>query len=276
MDLYSLETFITGLLTAFVIFLTYLLYRAAKLQFVASLTSAFQNQWHNPRAVLMRDYLHSEEFEDGFNNAIHEAYGIDIDYKEIDKLLDGPPKLQEIQKKIEKLPKKKREELLKELKKERAKCFKDFDSCLKDTNPKYRSDYENFPFSNYEALYEVLLSFDRIALFCDDRYMMDKCIRRYRPPIRDLSEILQAFIAIRIILREGKLKNYKNDYIHMIGLLFIDESIDEKFPLNARLFEVCKNGLIDREELTNKEQNEWHYIIEKRREYPYPKNNLKK
>lgn len=232
-----------------IIALTFYLYRVDKLQFVATLTSAFQDQWHSPRAVLMRDYLHSQEFEVIFNKAISNAYEIPIKYEEIDRILEGlklhekKPKLQE---------------------KEISSRFKRFDECLKNTHSD-KFDYTNFPFSTYQALYEVLLSFDRLAIFRDEPYMMDKCIRRYKPPIRDLSTVMQAFIAVRIMLRKDKLKNYKKDYMHLLGLLSIDEPIDPEFSLNVKLFEKCKEGLKGRKELSYEEQSNWEYIIEKRK-----------
>jgi len=226
-----------------IIILTYYLYHGSKLQFVALLTSAFQDQWHSPRAVLMRDYLHSKEFEKVFNHAILEAYETKISYSEIDKLL-------------------KESELKGKTK--NSNRLKKFDSYLKK---KYlnTNDYVNFPFSSYQALYEVLLSFDRVAIFRDIPYMMNICIRRYKPPIRDLSTTMQAFIAIRIMLREPDLKNYKKDYMHLLGLLSINP-LDSEFPLNLKLFNICKEGLKGRKELSGDELISWKDIIEKRRD----------
>ena len=238
--------------------LTYALYYISKLQFVASLTTAFQDQWHDRRAVVMRDCLHSKDFENIFNHAIKEAFGKKIDctkIKWIDDLFTGENK--DI---IEKYGDPKR--------------FEKFDSYLKNTNMK-KNYSKDISFSAFDALYEILLSFDRIALFRNDNFMMKKCIRLYRPPIRDLAIVLQYFIAVRIILREEKLKNYKKDYIHLLGKLSIDEPIDPNFTLNLRLFEECKKGLMRRNELSDKERNSWDEII-KRRQGIEKKSNIYK
>jgi len=242
MNLQDLIPFLMVAATVGIAIFTYYLIRASKLQFVALMSSAFQNEWHNTRAVLMRDYIHSKEFEEVFNEAILKAYGTNISYREIGKLLE-------------------KSEL--KGKTTNSKRLKKFEVHLKSNYPD-TFDYKQFPFSAYQALYEVLLSFDRLAIFRDDSDMMDSFIRRYRPPIRDLSIAMQAFIAIRIMLRESYLKNYKKGYIHLLALLSIDP-LDLNFPLNLKLFEICKQGLISRKELSGKELENWDKIIQQRR-----------
>ena len=100
-------------------------------------------------------------------------------------------------------------------------------------------------------MYEVLLCFDRLAIVHDDPFMMEKFISRYRPPIRDLSPVMQSFIAVRIVLRPPHLKNYKKGYMHLLALLNLE---------NLALFEKCKQGLIERNELSEKERKDWQAI----------------
>ena len=53
---------------------------------------------------------------------------------------------------------------------------------------------------------------------------------------------------MRILLRPDKLKNYKKEYMYVLALLGVG---------NPYLLEVCKNGLIDRNELKGKERRDW-------------------
>jgi len=245
--------------SATIIAITIYLYLVAKLQFVATLTTAFQDQWHARRAVVMRDYLHSLDFQIVFKEAIKKSFNKTINCKKIegiDQLFEG-----ENRNIIEKDGDLQR--------------FKKFDSHLKNDIPP-KSYIKDFSYSTFDALYEVLLSFDRIALFRNDHFMMKKCIRLYKPPIRDLSIVLQYFIAVRIILRDEDMKNYKKDYMHLLGLLSIIEPLDKKFPLNLTLFITCKEGLIGRKELSNKECNSWDEIIKKRQSIEKRANIYKK
>lgn len=218
---------------------TYYLYRATRFQYVTMMMSAFQNEWHSSRAVMMRDYLHSKELEDVLDRAIRESYNSNISYKNIDKLL-------------------KKSEL--KGKATNSNRLDKFESCLKNEKIRDPLDPDHFLFSAYQALYEVLLSFDRLAIVRDDPLMMDKWIKRYRPPIRDLSPVLQTFIAVRIILRDDLLKNYKKDYMHLLAKLDLD-------TLNLQLFEICKKGLVERggEELSGEELKDWERIIQQRK-----------
>ena len=180
----------------------------------------------------MRDYLHSTDFENVLNEAIKLGYAIKISYKEIGQLLN-------------------RSELKGSyIDSERLKKFEDYLKDAKYTDP---LDPSKSLFSAYQAVYEVLLSFDRLAVVRDDPFMMEKCIIRYKPPIRDLSSVLQAFIAVRILLRPKHLRNYKKDYMHLLALLDLE---------NPDLFEKCKQGLIDpdRKELSGKELKDWKAI----------------
>lgn len=218
--------------TAVIALLTHYVRKSTQMQFVASMTAAFQNEWHNPRAALMRDYLHSMGFKDTLNKAIHAAYETSIDYKNIYSLLQTS-ELKGSAIKTERLEK--------------------FESCLKEATYPDPLDPAKPLFTAYQAIYEVLLSFDRLAVVRDAPQMMEKFIIRYRPPIRDLALPLQAFIAVRIVLRENDLKNYKKDYMHLLALLNLEQ-------LNLSLFVVCKNGLLKREELSKKEVAEWAKI----------------
>ena len=216
--------------TVAVAFLTYFVRKATQLQFVASMTMAFQNEWHSSRATLMRDYLHSKNFEDLLNSAIEEAYGTRIEYNDIPSLLQrselkgSPTDSERLQK---------------------------FETILRQTKYQDPVNPSKSLFSAYQAIYEVLLSFDRLAVVRDEPLMMERCIIRYKPPIRDLAPMLQAFIAVRILLRPQNLKNYKKDYMHLLAFLDVED---------LSLFEVCKRGLIDRKELTAKEQQDWEAI----------------
>jgi hypothetical protein len=225
-----LSNLLVAAATVAVAILTYYVRKATQLQFVASMTAAFQNEWHNSRAMLMRDYLHSKDFENVLNTAIQEAYGTKIPYENISQLLE-------------------RSELKgSDIDQERLKKF---ETRLRDTKYIDPLDSTKALFSAYQAMYEVLISFDRLAVIRDDPLMMEECIRRYKPPIRDLSPVLQAFIAVRIVLREHHLKNYKKDYMHLLAVLDIE---------NPALFEKCKQGLIERGELSTKEIIDWEAI----------------
>jgi predicted nucleic acid-binding protein len=199
--------------------------------------SAFQNEWHSQRAVMMRDYLHSKEFENLLNKAISKAYGKNISYENIDQLLTDS-ELKGRAKKANNLTK--------------------FESRLKNEKYPDPSNPNQFLFTAYQALNEVLLSFDRLAIVRDDELMMDKFIKRYTPPIRDLSTVLQAFIAVRIMLRDDFFKNYKKDYMHLLALLNLD-------TLNLKLFETCKEGLVKREWLSSEEIDNWERLIQQRK-----------
>lgn len=204
---------------------------AAQIQFVTSMMTAFQEHWHNPRAILMRRHLHSTAFETALDSAIKEAYGTKISYRNIERLLERT-----------------------ELKgpatdSERLKKFEDHLEHQKVPNP---LDPSKQFFSLHQAVDEVLLSFDRLALGRDLPFMMEKFISRYKPPIGSLSKILQAFIAVQILLREPKDdKNYKKDYMHMLGLLGLSHPV---------LFKRCEEGLISQGELSEKEKLDWDGI----------------
>ena len=216
--------------TVAVAVLTCFIRKATQLQFVASMTTTFQNEWHNPRATLMRDYLHSMDFEHVLNTAIEAAYAMRIPYQEIGRLIERS-----------------------ELKGSATdpERLKKFEAHLRDSKYTDPLDSSKSLFSAYQAVYEVLLSFDRLAVVRDDPLVMEKCISRYRPPIRDLSSVLQAFIAVRIVLKPPHLKNYKKDYMHLLALLDLE---------NPALFEKCMQGLIERKELSGKELNDWEAI----------------
>ncbi|MGB2754587.1 MAG: hypothetical protein WBD75_01810 [Phycisphaerae bacterium] len=223
-------TFISNILlvivTVLLVVVTYYLKKATDLQSVTSMTVAFQNEWHSRIATLMRDYLHSETFNDVFNAAIESAYGKSLDYKNIDKLLSRN-ELNGIGTNRERLTK--------------------LENCLREA--KYEDPLRPGEplFSAYEAVYQVLLSFDRLAVLRDEPQIMKKFIIKYKPPIRDLAPILQAFIAIRILLREPKFRNYKKDYMLLLRKLRLE---------NNDLLKVCKEGLKARQELTDKELKE--------------------
>ena len=216
----NLSNFFLAIATVLLVVVTYYLKKATDLQYIASMTVAFQNEWHSRIASSMRDFLHSNNFKNLFNNAITEAFGKEIDYNKINKLLD-------------------RAELIGN--------DKDSERLSKFETPLRKYIYENpvkpgeSLFTAYEAIYQVLLSFDRLALLRDEPKLMKKFIIKYKPPIRDLSTILQAFIAIRILLREDKMmKNYKKDYMFLLYKLKLQ---------NDHLFKICKEGLKKRGEL---------------------------
>jgi len=218
-------TFISNILlvivTVLLVVVTYYLKKATDLQSVASMTAAFQNEWHSRIATLMRDYLHSETFNGVFNAAIESAYSKTIDYNNIDELLS-----------------------CNEL---NGTGTTKFEKCLREAkyeNPLRPGEYL---FTAYEAVCQVLLSFDRLAVLRDEPQIMKKFIIKYKPPIRDLAPILQAFIAIRILLREPKFRNYKKDYMLLLRKLRLE---------NNDLLKVCKEGLKARQELTDKELEE--------------------
>ncbi len=210
--------------------ITYYIRKAGQLQYVASIMVAFQNEWHNPRAALMRDYLHSKEYEEVMNTAIERAYATKIDYKKIGRLLERS-ELKSSDTDQERLEK--------------------FESYLKEKKYMNPLDPNKPLFSAYQAVYEVLLSFDRLAVVRDEPFMMEKCIGRYKPPIRDLSPVIQAFIAVRIELRESHRKNYKKEYMHLLAMLDIED---------PALFNRCKSGLTERNELDIKEIRNWEAI----------------
>jgi hypothetical protein len=216
------------LVGAATVLIYYFIWRATQLQFVASMAVGFQNEWHNPRAVLMRDYLHSAELQGVLNNAIKEAYGTPIPYTYIPRLLDRTE--------------------LKGSDTDQLRLEK-FDTYLKGDKAKYKDpcDPSKTLFVAYQALYEVLLSFDRLAVVRDQRFMMKKWIKRYKPPIRDLAPVLQAFIAVRSLLRPPDLRNYKKDYMFLLGKLGLHD---------GSLLEKCKQGLIERGELDDRELKE--------------------
>ena len=95
-------------------------------------------------------------------------------------------------------------------------------------------------FSAYEALDKVLLSFDRLAILCDKPQAMNKFIKKYKPPLHDLKDILQALIAVRIVLaKENGNPNYKKDYMLLLRMLHLADRC---------LYETCKKGLQQRGE----------------------------
>ena len=71
-------------------YIAHLLKRATDVNYVATLITQFQNDWHSKTAMQMRAFLQSDIFKHAFNEAIEKAYREKIDYKEgISKLLDN-------------------------------------------------------------------------------------------------------------------------------------------------------------------------------------------
>jgi hypothetical protein len=183
---------ITAAATVVLARLTRALQRATQMQFVASMTVAFQNEWHSPRATRMRGYLHSGHLHDALNKAIESAYSMQIPYADTSALLTESS-LQGTTPHADRLT--------------------TFEDVLKST-----SATPNLPDTTaFDALYEVLLSFDRIAVIRDVPLMIEQCISRYRPPIKALAPVLLAFIAVRRLLKADN--KYKRDYIDMLVLL---------------------------------------------------------
>jgi len=227
----SISNILLVIVTGLLVVVTYYLKKATDLQSVTSMTVAFQNEWHSRTATLMRDYLQSETFNDVFNAAIESAYGKSLAYEDIDKLLSSN-ELNGIGADRERLAK--------------------FEKCLREA--KYEDPLKpgDYLFTAYEAVYQVLLSFDRLAVLRDEPQIRKKFIIKYKPPIEELAPILQAFIAVRILLRERK--NYKEDYMFLLSKLHLE---------NKDLFKACKEGLKARREglkarqkLTDKELKE--------------------
>lgn len=235
-----LATVMLTVVTGFLVWVTLLLRRTTALQYVSSLAVAFQDEWHSTRAILMREYLHSEEFTKVFEDAIKDAYGNNIDYRRendhgrnvgIGDLL-------------------KRENLTSSNANQGQ--LTDDDRLKKFHQRLQKSIYfdpvnPTVPlFTAYQALYEVLLSFDRLAVL-QDAPGTERFIVKFRPPVRDLALVLQAFVAVRLLLREKGSKNYKKDY--MLLLYSLDLESDA-------LFSLCKEGLKaePRKEWSNEEE----------------------
>lgn len=205
-------TVFTALATLALAALTYVVWRATQMQFVASMTVAFQDEWHSPHASHVREYVHSPQLHDALDKAINLAYGKSIAYTNVSDLLNRNS--------------------LRGTRPDAAR-LKQFEDELKGTRV-VPSSHGPASFTAFDALYEVLLSFDRIAVIRDAPLMMKRCILRYKPPIKALAPVLLAFIAVRRLLRTSE--TYKNDYIDMLVLL---DKEDPKDPiLNTSLVKM--------------------------------------
>lgn len=220
LDTQTLLIFVTVLLVIATFLLckvTKLLKDTADLQLTTSLTGAFQDEWHSRVTRLMREYLSEKKFFNKFNKAIKEAYERDISYTNIAQLLEPPPDLDD--------------------------ALNKFKQCLNNDifhDPATKSSL----FTTHEALNQVLVIFDRLALVRNEPQAI-KIIKQYKPPIRDLKDVLQAFIAVRITLtKDEEKKNFKKDYMLLLYKLCL---------YDKDLFDSCKSGLKKRNELTDKE-----------------------
>lgn len=194
--------------------------RAAEVQYVSTLITAFQNEWHDRTSILMRAALQTDKFKWAFNDAIEKAYGRHIEDNKISLLLDRKNLIGSYsdQDRLER-----------------------FNSRLMGILFRDPINNGNILFSGYDAVYRVLLSFDRLAVLCDEPQAMKKFITKYRPPLRDFREILQQFIAVRILLREKGDKNYKKHYMQLLRMLGLADPI---------LYKICKIGVMKRGEWT--------------------------
>lgn len=200
--------------------IAYKLRQTADVQYISTLVTAFQDEWHSRAATLMRAAVQTDSMKSTFNVAVERAYGKKIEYTRISDLLQ-PEQLQGNRPASDRLA-----------------AFHNHLASIVFRDPTQNG---KVLFSAYEALYRVLLSFDRLAVLCDEPLAMSKFIRKYRPPLRDFSNILQAFVAVRMLLREPKDKNYKKDYMQLLNMLGLADYI---------LYKKCKAGLKKRKEWT--------------------------
>lgn len=227
---------LAGAATAFsavVAFFAYQLRRgqkkAADLQVTSTSLVAFQNAWQERNAILMRQWIHSKTFRVWFIATLNRASGNRltstqvIDDSLIDVLLSTPY---------------------------RDEALDDFVLNLQDENhaifydPAHRSGTQGMPlFTAFDALERTLQIFDRLALVRNEPLAI-KIIKAYKPPIRDLSRILQAYIAVRTALSKEEDRNYKKDYMLLLHKLGLE---------HKALFERCKEGLKDKGELAERE-----------------------
>jgi hypothetical protein len=222
-----LQVFVTGALC----YVTYLLYKATKSlaetsaaqaktatsQTFSSLTTAWQNEWHDKEDIKIRKYIMSDRFEKDLEKVITAIYKKEISCTNIEALLSPPKEI------TENLP-------------ETQKLFK---TKLEGIT------VEHSQYSAYDAAERVLLSFDRLAVLRDVPEA-ENLIMRYRPVFRYLKDSLQAFIAIAYIAleKEKKFKNYKKDFIFLLYKLGLH---------NPDLLQKCVKELIGLKELTPSE-----------------------
>jgi hypothetical protein len=214
------------IVTIFLVIATVLLWRAthhlyeiAKSQLAISTIIAFQGDWHSIRTRLMRRYLSDEKFKKTFKKGIKKSYGKTINFTKIEQLLKVPKTIS-------------------------SKSLEKFRECLEQDIYIDRATGKPL-FTAYEAVDYMLLIWDRLAVIRDNNEAA-KIIKTYKPPIKDLKDVLQAFISIRITLTIDKEeKNYKKDFMMMLYYLDLhDES----------LFKKCVDGLKMTEDQLNKEE----------------------
>jgi len=167
--------------------------KTSDLQFVIYLIAGFQNEWHSRVTRLMRRYLSEKKFITKLNEAIKEGYNREINYTDITQLLDPPANLNG--------------------------ALDKFKECLdKDIfcDPAKKDPL----FTSYEALDHVLISFDRLALV-RDKPLAIHVIKQYEPPIRDLKDVLQAFIAVTIALTKDEKKRISKKIIYFSYISFV-------------------------------------------------------
>lgn len=211
------------LATLLLVIVTYLLYdatralrKSADIQITATLTQAFQDEWHDSQSRLMRQCLYDDEFLLYYGDVIKSLYGGDVTLLDIERLLLPP--------------------------KSSMNCFKQFREKLTEfvfLHPATRTEL----FTGYDALEQTLLIFDRLALLRNEGQAINT-IKQYKPPIRGLKDILQSLIAIKIAFSSLEQKNYKKDYMLLLYKLDLH---------NESLFDLCKKGLEERGELSAKE-----------------------
>lgn len=199
------------------IWITYKIKQSADIQYISTLITSFQDEWHSRISLLMRAALQTDEFKNAIDTGIEKAYGQRIEYKDFDNLID---KLLDPQNLKGNIPNDVRlESFHEEL----------MNIVFSDTVNKGIK-----LFTGYEAIYRVLLCFDRCAVIRNEPQAIKKFIRKYRPPLRDFAGIMQTFISIRIVLSNEDKRNYKKDYMQLLRMLGI---------ANEKLYEECKAKL---------------------------------
>ncbi len=162
-----IATILTALATYFVYRATIKLKETADGQMVATLISNFQDEWHNEQSIAMREWLNDIKFKNILNEALCEVYGTGINHKNINELISKKITIDD------------------------QTALEKFENKLKET-PCPNEHAGGFVFTAYGALYKTLLSFDRLATLRNKPQAFE-IIWQYRPPIRDMAELLLPF-----------------------------------------------------------------------------------
>ncbi len=218
-DLHLSVDLAVGLATGLLGYITYLLHKTEEARVTAVIIEGFQNEWHSSTMRLMQRDLFSEKFSKGFLNAVEAIYGKDTGYKSIwedlEKLLGASPLA--------------------------SSTLEQFEQCLEEPEmiAKHPATGERF-FTALQALDHVLIAFDRLALV---RYKSPAAdiVRQYKPPIEGLSNLLQAYISIRMRLQDPKRRNFKKEYMLLLDRLNLS---------NKKLLDECIEGLLSKDDFS--------------------------